>query len=38
MAKNDGLRAARDEYEKRFTAATDGVRWIDIYRKVIAAV
>jgi glycosyltransferase involved in cell wall biosynthesis len=30
--------AARNEYEKRYTAATHGARWIDIYRKVIEAV
>ncbi len=30
--------AARDEFEKRDTAATDGACWIDIYRKVIEAV
>ena len=37
-AKNDEPRAARDEYEKRYTAATNGARWIAIYRKVIEAV
>ncbi len=37
-AKNDEPRAARNEYEKRYTAATNGARWIDRYRKVIEAV
>ncbi len=31
-------RAARNEYEARYTAATHCVRLIDIYRKVIEAV
>ena len=30
--------AARDEYEERYSAATNNARWIAIYRKVIEAV
>jgi len=30
--------AARDEYEERYSAATNDARWIAIYRKVIEAV